>query len=75
MIFLSQVLEKTFAAVHKSHQSVSGAVVFLVGAHVFGNFRDTGGKKGDLDFGGTDVAFLTGVLCNDLSFFCFFQDV
>lgn len=74
MIFFRQVTQEAFAAVDQSHQTASAAVIFFVAAHVFSDFRDTGREKSDLDFGRTDIAFFTGVLADDLSFFCLFHN-
>jgi len=74
MIFLCQITQETFPAIHQGHQTASAAVIFFVAAHVFSDFRDTGRKKSNLDFGRTDVAFFAGILADNFRFFCFFHD-
>ena len=70
VIFIAEILQKAFALADHGKKTFTGAVVLLVGTHVFGDFRDALREKSDLNFRRTGVAFLAGKLVDDLSSLC-----
>lgn len=73
VIFIAEILQKAFALADHGKKTFTGAVVLLVGTHVFGDFRDAFREKSDLNFRRTGVAFFAGELSNDFGLCCFFH--
>ena len=73
VIFIAEILQKAFALADHGKKTFTGAVVLLVGTHVFGDFRDALREKSDLNFRRTGVAFFAGELSNDFGLCCFFH--
>ena len=73
MILGAEILEEAFALADHCEQSFTGAVVFLVGAHVLRDFSDALREKCNLDFRGSGIAFFAGELSDDFGLYSFFQ--
>lgn len=73
MVFATEILQKAFAFADHCKKTFTGAVVLLVGTHVFGDFRDALREKSNLNFRRTGVAFFAGELSNDFGLCCFFH--